>query len=220
MKKYLSIFVFLMLLAGCGSKPIPDWTNAAFNQLESYKKSYLMGQASIAELHFTRAVEEIKKSGNLDIMARAYLIKYALQTVLLEKIDASKYVYIETLHPSPANKTYYAFLNGNFDRVEPQLLPEQYRTFFKTYRTENPAAAVDEIQKMEDPLSRMIAIGLMVQLRKSDERCLEIAIDTASQNGWKQALLVYLDKLHSFYETRKDLEQAANIRKKIELIKD
>jgi len=220
MKQCLSIFVILMLLAGCGSTPIPDWTNAAFNQLDNYKKTSLIGNVNAAELHFNKALEEIKKSGDLDILARVYLIKYAIQTSLLEKIDDREYLRIEALYPSPVNKTYHAFLKADFDHVEPNLLPEQYRVFFKVLRTGNPGDTIDEILKMEDPLSRLIATGLMIQYSNPDERCLQAAVDTASQNGWKKALMIYLNKLHSFYETKKDSAKALNTQKKLELIRN
>jgi hypothetical protein len=219
MKHFLLLATSLILLAGCGSKTIPDWTNAAFNQLESYKQSYLSGQLRVAEIHFNKATEEIRKSGNLDLLAKAYLTKCAVQTVAIEKIDDSAYLQIETLSPSPTNKTYHRFLRGDFDQVSPNLLPEQYRSFFDTLRVVKTGDATDELLKMEDPLSRLIAASLAVQHNRCDERCFQVAIDSASKNGWKKPLLVYLEKLQSFYETNKDPEKASVIQKKIELIK-
>jgi hypothetical protein len=73
---------------------------------------------------------------------------------------------------------------------------------------------------MEDPLSKLIAAGLFIQKNTYDEGILKIAIDTASQNGWKKALLAYLEKLLFFYETKKETEKAANITQRIQLIKN
>jgi len=220
MKKHVIVFAFLMLFAGCGSKPIPDWTNAAFNQLDNYKKNYLSGKVLIAELHFNKATEEIRKSGNFEILARAYLTKCAVQTAVLEKIDDREYLKIEAVHPSASNRNFHEFLKGNVDRVERNLLPEQYQGVFTAFRSGKNGAVTDEILKMEDPLSRLIAAGLVVQHNKHDERCLQVAIDTASRNGWKKALLVYLVKIQSFYENKKELEKAANTQKRIELIRN
>lgn len=221
MKKNIIAFIFLMLIAGCGSKPIPDWTNAAFNQLESFRENYLAGKTQIAELHFNKAVEEIKKSGDLDILARAYLTKCAVQTALLEKMDDREYLRIDVAQPVPENRSFHKFLSGgDTANVEEKLLPVQYQGFFMAYRSGRFADMSGTISKMEDPLSKLIAAGFLVKQDKCDEVCLKIAIDTAGRNGWKKALLVYLEKLLSFYEMQKDMEKATTTRNRIELIKN
>jgi hypothetical protein len=209
-----------MLFSGCGSKQIPDWTNAAFNQLDAYKKGDLAGNTFIADLHFKKATEEIKKSGNLEILARAYLTKYAVRVAVLEKIDDREYLAIEKIQPSAANRNFHEFLKGNFDHVDQDLLPEQYHGFLTAFRSRKEDSLADELLKIEDPLSRLIAAGLLVRLDRYDERCLQIAIETASKNGWKKALLVYLETIQKYYEKKKEPEKAANTRKKIDLIKN
>jgi hypothetical protein len=219
MKKFLCLFALLVLLA-CGSKPIPDWTNEAFNQLEHYKKNALLGKGPVAEFHFNKAIEEIKKSGDLDILARVYLTKCAIQTAVLEKMDDREYLRIDVAQPVPQNRSFHKFLSGDTAHVEEKLLPVQYQGFFMTYRSGRFADMSGEISKMEDPLSKLIAAGFLVKQDKCDEGCLKIAVDTASKNGWKKALLVYLVKIQSFYENKKELEKAANTQKRIELIRN
>ena len=220
MKKIAYLFTLIVLFAGCSSKPIPDWTSAAFNRLEDYKKNYLSGKTDIAELHFKRAVEEIKKSGDLEILGRAYLTKYAVQSAVLERIDEGEYLKIDAVSTSSPNKNFYNFLKGNMDHVEGKELPGQYQAFFAAYRSGKFTDATGEISKIEDPLSRLIASGLLAQHDKCNEGCLKVAVDTASKNGWKRALLAYLERLQSFYETGKDLEKATFIQKRIELIRN
>ena len=82
MKKIVWMAIFL-LLVGCGTtKPAADWLSAGYNQLDNYKKHYLSGQDKIAVLEFNDALKEIKKSGDLELLARSYLIQMALQTAL------------------------------------------------------------------------------------------------------------------------------------------
>ncbi len=157
MKKIAYLFTLIVLFAGCSSKPIPDWTSAAFNRLEDYKKNYLSGKTEIAELHFKRAVEEIKKSGDLEILGRAYLTKYAVQSAVLERIDEGEYLKIDAVSTSSPNKNFYNFLKGNMDHVEGKELPGQYQAFFAAYRSGKFTDATGEISKIEDPLSRLIA---------------------------------------------------------------
>lgn len=220
MKKNLLLFTCLVFFISCASKPVPAWKNAASNQLENYKNNYLIGNAQIAALHFNKTVEEIKKSGDLEILEIAYLTKSALQVAVLENIDDGEYNKLEAVYRSAANSNFHEFLKGNFAGVERNLLPKQYQRFFKVFFDNKKGDATDEILDMEDPLSRLIATGLVVRHNRCDERCLQIAIDTASGNGWKKALLVYLQKLQAFFEMKHDLEKTLLLQKKIELIRN
>ncbi len=221
MKKLVILLIFVISLIGCGgSKQIPDWIDDSHHHLENYKKNYLSGKERIAELQFNKAVDEIKKSGNLEILGRAYLTKYAVHIAVLETFDEREYLKIDTLEPVLQNRIFYNFLKGSFDKVDESLLPKQYNGVLKVLRKGKYEDAAHEISKMEDPLSKLIAAGLFIQKNTYDEGILKIAIDTASQNAWKKALLAYLEKLLLFYETKKETEKAANIAQRIQLMKN
>jgi len=217
MKKLLWLFALLVLFA-CGSKPIPDWTNEAFNQLAQYKKDALLGKGPVAELHFNKAVEEIKKTGNLEILAKVYLTKCAIQMAVLERIDDREYLRTDAVQSVAQNRSFHSFLKGDLNHVEENMLPAQYRRLFTTYRDRKLSGLQDEIVNMEDPVSKLIATGFLVQNNACDEECLKIAIDTASRNGWKKALIVYLEKLQFYYDQRNDKEKATAIKNKLDLI--
>ena len=220
MKKIVCFLTFMIFLLGCGSsKQIPDWTNISFNQLENYKKSYLIGKDNIAELHFNRAVDEIKKSGDLEVLEKAYLTKYAVQVSVLESFDDREYLAMESIQPVLQNSNFYLFLKGSFDKVDEKLLPRQYSGFLSVCRNGKSQDIMPEIAKMDDPLSKLITIGLLVRNNTYDEDIIKIAIDAASKNGWKKALLAYFYKLQYLYETKKDMEKADAVRQKINLIK-
>jgi hypothetical protein len=220
MKKIAYLTIIGILLFGCGSsKPAPDWKNTSFNQLDNYKKSYLSGRESIAVVYFNRAVEEIKSSGDLEILARAYLTKYAVQVAVLEAFDDREYLRIDTAAPVSKNRNFCNFLKGFFDKVDESLLPRQYGDFLRAFLKGTTADVASEISRIDDPLSKLITIGLLVQKNKYDERILNIAIDSASHNGWKKALLVYLGKLQSFYDKINEPEKAANIEQRIQILK-
>jgi hypothetical protein len=213
--------VFSFLLVGCGSsKPVPDWTDASFNQLDNYKKSYLSGKERIAEAYFNKAVDEIKSSGDLEILARAYLTKYAVHVAVLEAFDDREYLRIDAVEPILQNKSFYSFLKGAFDNVDEKLLPQQYAGFLRAFQSGKKDDVAHEISKMDNHLSKLIALGLLVQKNKNDETDLKLAIDIASHNGWKKALLAYLFKLQSFYKTNNQPDKAAHVEEKIQLIKN
>lgn len=220
MKKIVILLIIVISFSGCGgSKKTPGWIDNSYNQLENYKENYLSGKDRIAELQFNKAVDEIKKSGNLEILGRAYLTKYAVHVAVLEVFDEKEYLSIEALEAIPQNRTFYNFLKGSFDKVDESLLPKQYNEVLKVFRKGTFEDAAHEISKMEDPLPKLIAAGLLIQKNIRNEAVLKIAIDTAAQNGWKKALLAYLEKLALFYETKKESEKAAHITQKILLLK-
>jgi hypothetical protein len=221
MRKIICLMMFGFLLVGCGSsKPVPEWTDASFNQLENYKKSYLSGKERIAEAYFDKAVEEIKSSGDLDILARAYLTKYAVQVAVLEAFDDGEYLRIEAVEPVSQNKNFYGFLKGAFDNVDENQLPQQYEGFLRAFKSGKKETIAREISKMDNSLSKLIAIGLLVKKNKDDEIDLQLAIDIASQNGWKKALLAYLGRLQFFYKTNKEPDKATHVEERIKLIKN
>ncbi len=221
MRKIICLMMFSILLVGCGSsKPVPDWTDASFNQLDNYKKSYLSGKELIAEAYFNKAVDEIKSSGDLDILARAYLTKYACQVAVLEAFDDREYLKIEAVEPVLQNKNFHGFLKGAFDNVDEKLLPQQYEGFLRAFKSGKKEDVAREISKMDNPLSKLIAVGLLVKKNKVEEIDLKLAIDIASQNGWKKPLLAYLGKLQSFYKTNNEPDKAAHVEERIQLIKN
>ncbi len=221
MMKKLLTFMLCLFLTGCGSaKPVPDWLSSGHNQLENYKKSYLSGKEKIAVSQFKGAINEIKKSGDLEILSRAYLIRMALQTATLENVNSDEYLKIDAVQPSLQNRSFFAFLKGEISQVDDTMLPQQYRSFCSALRKNAGADFVQEIGKMEDPLSRLIAIGLLVRLHQDNESSLKMAVDISSAEGWKKALLVYLGKMLSYYEDKKETEKALRIRQRIALIGD
>jgi hypothetical protein len=221
MRRIICLTVLSFLLVGCGSsKPVPEWTDASFNQLDNYKKSYLSGKERIAEAYFNKAVDEIKSSGDLEILARAYLTKYAVQVAVLEAFDDREYLRIDAVEPVLQNKNFYSFLKGAFDNIDEKQLPQQYAGFFRAFKSGKKDEVAHEISIMDNPLSKLIALGLLVKKNKNDEIDLKLAIDIASQNGWKKALLAYLFKLQSFYQMNNKPDKAAYVAERIKLIKD
>jgi hypothetical protein len=219
MKKILLIFVFLVALTGCSSNTVPDWKNIGYNQLENYKKNYLTGKDFIAETNFRKATEEIKNSGDLDTLAKAYLTRFGVQTAVLETFRDDEYLDIEEILPNPDYLNFFNFLRGIIAYVDGGRLPSRYRGAFSAIQTKNPTELEKQISGIDDPLSRLIATGVAVKRQCYNESILKAAVETASANGWRKALLVYLAQLQALYEKDKAADKADKIRKTILLLK-
>ncbi len=218
MRKILCLLSFLLLLTGCGPKPIP-WLMEAHQRLEDFKVDFLTGRAPVVtEMHFRKAVEEIKKSGDLDLLGKAWLTRMALQAAVLEESEKGEYGKIDAASPSPANRNFYLFLTGKLGKVDDALLPRQYRPFLKALQNEDTVVIVRRIREIGDPLSRLIAAGLVVRSGPENESLLQDAVETASQNGWKRALIAWLERLSRFYEKSGEVAKAATVRQRLDLI--
>ena len=129
MKKILCLCFLFLLIGGCGSRQTPAWIVSGTQQLETFKTQFLTGgPPAVVERHFQRAVKEIKKGGDLDLLEKAWLTRMALQGAVLGEIDEGEYGKIAAAHPVPANRNFYLFLTGDPAAVDGTLLPEQYRS--------------------------------------------------------------------------------------------
>ncbi len=219
MKRLLLPLILLLLVASCSSgPPIPDWNLKSYNRLEDFKKNYLEGNKAIADIHFKRALAEIRKSGDLDLLAKAYLIRMALEVAVLKQAGDEEFLKVEAVQSDPVNKNFHAFLTGKQDHVRDPLLPDQYRGIQRYLSQGKKDIPSNELARIEDPASRLIAVGVCVGQGRFDEKSLNIAIETASRNGWKKPLLAYLERLRIYYEDRNQTDKARAIRERIQLI--
>lgn len=218
MKKILCLFFVLILLTACGSRPAPEWIGASYNHLEAFKRHDLRGNERLAEQSFQRALEEIQSSGDIEAMAIAYLTKFAVRTASLEDFDDREYLNLAAADSGLPHMQYYSFLKDFRSGVDPDQLPRQYRDFLKAIRNGSPSEIAGEATRIDDPLSRLIAVGLAVRGGLESESLLNGAIETASRQGWKKPLLAYLKRIERHYDSVKEVKKAADVRKRLDLI--
>jgi hypothetical protein len=219
MKRAL-LFSLIWLILGCSSTPVPDWTYQSFNALEGYKTSALEGKNALADLYFERAVAETKRSGDLKLLGRVFLTRMAIETVLQLPRSEKEYLAIEDIAPDQENGHFFRLLRGDREKIDASSLPVQYRDFYTGLKDQDGGKALEAIGRMEDPCSQVIALSVCDKWQLCRERGYQSAIDTASRQGWKKVLLIYLQKLADYQDSRGEKEQASLTRKKLNLLKD
>lgn len=218
MKTTAAFLLVCLLLAGCPAPPTPAWMSAGERYLTRYKESSLAGEDMRAETQFQQAVQEIGKSGDLDILQRAYLTQYAVKLAVSEPFDASAYRQLAKVHPVAANENFFAFLSGSPDTAV-DLLPRQYRRIVAVARSSRADELHAAAAAIRDPLSRLIAVGWLAGRGQETEDLLILAGDTASHHGWKKALVANLSRLHAFYLTRGETEKAKAVAERLRVIR-
>lgn len=200
-----------LLLAGCSSKPpVPDWQMNAQAAASKATEAYLSGKARVEQLEWERAHAEVARTGRVDLVARLELMRCAAQVASLEVGPCERF---EGLRPDAAapERAYADYLAG---RVSPQqlpLLPEAQRKVAASGDAATLAA-------IEDPLSRLVAAGVLFQTGRASPAVMAAATDTASAQGWRRPLLAWLLLQAQRAEAAGDAEAAAALRRRVGIV--
>jgi hypothetical protein len=202
--------ITLLALAACGGTPPPDWKMNAQSGLEGFAKHYLDGNGKLADLNFAKARAEAARTGRPDLIARIELARCGVRAAALEFDGCPEYEALKA-SAAPAEISYAAFLAGDWQAVDAKLLPPQYAKTLKA------GDAVD-LAAIEDPTSRLIAAAILFRTGRIAPGGIAIAVDTASERGWRRPLLAWLGVELKRAEAAGDAESMARIRRRIDLV--
>ncbi|MHB8914240.1 MAG: hypothetical protein ACYC4K_00340 [Thiobacillus sp.] len=188
-----SILAGLLLLTACGSSgpPVPDWKSDSVDFVERYKKHALLGENTLAERYFQQALRATGGAGRLSETGRLWLVHCATRRASLLDDDCSEYVDLAKMETSAEDQAYYQFVTLNWSGLDASKLPAQYAGLVKA----DAARISTQIATIEDPLSRLLAASLVTLRGQADNVTLNLAMETASTQGWRQPLLTYLKLL-------------------------
>ena len=200
---------WLLLLAGCASGPKPaDWQLEAKGSMERSVAAYMEGNSRVENAELERARSQLARTGRADLLATAELLHCATRvaSLVFEPCAGSE----KLRQDAPAAQLAYAnFLRGQAQPQDIALLPAPQR-----------AAATGDgaaVQGMADPLSRLVAAGVLLQTGKASPALITQAINTASDQGWRRPLLAWLGVQALRAEQAGDAAEAARVRRRITL---
>lgn len=216
--KNLLLVSFALLLSACGGgPPVPDWKMDSISLIERYKKAELKGNNLLAERYFEQAVDAVGKTAKLDETARLHLVRCATRQASLVFEPCTGYLEIARLSFNPENDAYYRFISGNWDKLDAGKLPAIYRDLLSVRENSKIPGA---LQRIDDPLSRLIAVSVTVMRKQADDVALALAADTASDQGWSRPLLVYLKLLEKRAALSEDKAGLEKLRTRIRLVEE
>jgi len=171
-----------LVLAGCASKPAPPgWQADAKDALDGFTDDYLRGNTAAANAEFARARRETSSTGRADLVAQVELVRCAVLSASLEFDGCPGFVALAP-DATPQQRAYAAYLDGRWQGLDLAALPEQHR----------PVVAGGPIASLADPLARLVAAGAALKAGRIGPEAIEAATQTASQQGWRRPLLMWL----------------------------
>ncbi|MEO7392651.1 MAG: hypothetical protein ABIU58_10780 [Ramlibacter sp.] len=211
MKRALASMVAVALLASCGSKPrAPDWQLNAHDSLERYVKAYMSGNARVEPVEFARARTELEATGQPGLVARAELTRCAAQVASLVIEPCSGFERLRADAPAP-ERAYADYLAGRITPTDVALLPPQHRAVAANQGDANA------LQSIEDPLSRLVAAGVLMRTGSANPLVLALAVETASAQGWRRPLLAWLGVQAMRAEQAGATDEAQRLRRRMAL---
>ena len=232
------VMLFAALFSACASKPVPpDWQANAHGALKDFTAAYLSGNSRVATQEFARARGEISSTGRADLMARAELVRCAARVASLEFDNCAGLAGFRGLtgvagagseggvgsgvglmdDAGPTERAYAAFLTARWQGLDASALPEQYRGLVVAA---DAAARNATLAGIKDPLSQMVATGVLLQMGQLAPVGIAAAVDTASKQGWRRPLLAWLGVQLQRADAAGDTEAKARIQRRIDLVSD
>lgn len=200
-----------LLLSACASHPLPpEWQTNAASSLKGFTSAYLTGNQRMADLELSRARTELASTGHADWLAKAELTRCAVRVASLELDDCASY---QPLAPDagPEAQAYAAYLTGNGLGLNLALLPEQHRVVLT--RTTG-----DVLPAIEDPLARMVAAGVLLTMKRLTPADAALAVETASQQGWRRPLLAWLGVQRQIAQDAGNAVEADRLQRRINVV--
>lgn len=204
-----------LLAAACSSSPpVPDWQSNAKAALERGVAAYLVGDTRVATAEFDLARRELARTGRADQVALAELTRCAVRAASLDVGPCTGFEVIRA-HATPAEGAYADYLVNRASATDIAQLPEQHRAIAAPGLSGD--AAVATLKAIDDPLARLVAASVLFQGGRANPAAIELAVETASAQGWRRPLLAWLGVQLELAEKSGDAAAASALRQRIEL---
>jgi hypothetical protein len=205
-----AIVIVQALTAGCASGPTPpDWQGSVLGATERATEAYLTGRNRIEQVEFARARSDIARTGKVDLIGKVELLRCATRvaSLVLEPCEGFDKLAADI---GPAERSYGAYLSGQLKPEDVANLPAAQRDVIK--------GGAKAIQAMSNPLSRLVAAGVLFRMSLADPAVIALATETAAAQGWSRPLLAWLSVQLKRAELAGESDEAARIKRRIDLV--
>ena len=211
--------LLLALCAGflfaCSNTPkAPDWQLESKGAMDRSIAAYLEGNVRIEQAELTRARDQLSSTGRADLMAGAELLHCAAHVASLVFEPC---VGFEPLKPdsTEAQRAYADYLGGQLVPTKIVLLPTSQQA-----AASRGAEDGKPLQGIADPLSLLVAAGVLLETGKASPATIAQAVDTASHQGWRRPLLAWLGVQAQRATLAGQTAEAERLQRRIKLVQN
>ena len=212
MNNRIACLALVLVVAACGSQPkAPEWQLNAHGALERYVEAFMAGNSRVEAAEFNRGRDELARTGDAGLVARAELTRCALRVASLVFEPCVGFEALRADAP-PAERAYADYLAGRPLPQDAALLPPAHRAV--------AAAGADGgvVKAIADPLARLVAAGVLLETGRASPDVLQLAVDTASAQGWRRPLLAWLGTQARRAEHAGATDEAQRLRRRMALV--
>ena len=203
-----------VVLGGCASgKKAPDWAINEQGAAERATDAYLSGNSRVADAEWRRARDEVARTARPDLLARLELARCAAQVAALDAAPCSGFDAV-ALDAAADEQAYARYLRGQLAAGDVALLPKAQQAV-APLAPEQAAAALAAI---EDPLSRLVAAGVLAVRGPVPMAVVTQAVDTASAQGWRRAVMAWLINQQRLARALGDTVLADQVQRRLDLL--
>jgi len=214
--KTLGALSLIVVLGACASTPPPpQWRAEAKSWLDLGIETYLEGASAAADAAFERGRREIASSGRIDLLARAELMRCAAAVASAVFEPCSGFDKLRQ-DAGAAEHAYADYLSGSAAIEAGSLLPAAHRPFVANSLEAD--AAIGALQAIDDPLSRLVALGVLFRSGRANASAIALGVDTASERGWRRPLLAWLQIQARLLEQAGQQEEAQRVKRRIGIV--
>lgn len=165
----------------------------------------------VAKAEFELARRELARTGRADQVALVELTRCAVRVASVEFGNCAGFESLR-VDANAAQRAYADYLAGRVAPSDAALLPKPHRAIGAS-----GAASAATLKSIDDPLSRLVAIGVLFQRGGANPEAIALAVDTASAEGWRRPLLAWLGVQLKLAEKAGDSAAVDHLRRRIAL---
>ncbi len=210
-----SLALGMLLLSACSNTPkAADWQLEAKGAMDRSVAAYLEGNTRVESAELTRARTQLSSTGRADAMAGAELLHCAARvaSLVFEACAAFEALRID----APETQRAYAdYLRGQLAPTKVALLPASQQA-----AAGRSADDGKPLQGIDDPLSLLVAAGVLLETGKANPATITQAVDAASSQGWRRPLLAWLGVQAQRAALAGQTSEAERLQRRIKLVQN
>ncbi|MDM7457630.1 MAG: hypothetical protein P3W97_010365 [Tepidimonas sp.] len=227
MSRVLSVLAGVAALAGCAAPTVPAWRIEASHAVEQAVASTLAGRTRAAQQQWRSAQAAAASAGRADALARVALARCAVEQAALARDASCAAAQPYLADAGPAERAYAAYLAlaqaGETASAPAETvindLPSPHQAIARALHDgAAPAELARLLAAMDDPLARLVAGGLLWHAQRLDAAGVSLMVETASQQGWRRPLAVWLGVQVRLAEAAGDPEGAARAQRRLDWV--